>query len=79
MINCSEAVRNLWDYVESNLEKEDQENIDEHLAFCRKCCGEVDFAQELRVVMQEASRPHVPEAVSKRLSRYLDDLEGSPS
>lgn len=77
MINCAEAVRKLWDYVENELGRGDQEDIEEHLAFCRRCCGEVDFAQELRAVMQYAARPQVPDEVSERLEGYLDDLEGS--
>lgn len=79
MINCTEAVRQLWDYIEKDLHSAEQERMEEHLAFCQRCCGEVEFAQELRSVMQEAARPHVPEQVAARLEKYLDDLEASTS
>lgn len=77
MINCAEAVKRLWDYIENDLAQSGQEEMEEHLAFCRRCCGEVDFAQELRAVMRYASKPQVPDEVSERLESYLDDLEGS--
>lgn len=79
MIDCTEAVRQLWDYVENDLESKNQEEMEEHLAVCRRCCGEVEFAQELHALMREAARPHIPDEVSKRLSDYLKGLEGSPS
>ncbi len=79
MINCTEAVRQLWDYIEKGLHGAEQERMEEHLAFCQRCCGEVEFAQELRSVMQEAARPYVPEQVAERLEKYLEDLETSTS
>lgn len=79
MISCSEAVRRLWDYIENDLDQAEQAGMEEHLALCRRCCGEVDFAQELRVVIQEAAKPYVPAEVTKRLEKYLDHLEGSGS
>lgn len=79
MINCAEAVRQLWDYVEKHIQREEQAKIEEHLEFCRRCCGEVEFAQELRSMMRGAARPDVPPDVAKRLESYLDDLEASTS
>lgn len=48
MITCAEAVRQLWAYLDRELSGEDRAQVEEHLAFCRTCCGEVEFAQELQ-------------------------------
>lgn len=77
MIDCSEAVRKLWDYIEHDLAEKEQEGMEEHLAFCRRCCGEVDFAQELRTVIEESAKPFMPPEVSERLEKYLAELGGS--
>lgn len=77
MINCTEAVKQLWDYVENDVADDAREQIDEHLAVCRRCCGEVEFAEELQVLMRHAAKPHIPEEVSRRLADYLNALEGS--
>lgn len=79
MIDCTEAVRQLWDYLENDLTTENREKVDDHLAFCRRCCGEVEFAEELREVMKGAARPHLPPEAAARLTRYLEQLEGSAS
>jgi hypothetical protein len=44
MITCAEAVRQLWEYLDGVVEEADREAIEEHLSFCRRCCGELDFA-----------------------------------
>src|SRR4029450_10563623 len=48
VIACSEAVRQLWEYLDQAVSPEEQEKIERHLSFCRRCCGEVEFAKELR-------------------------------
>lgn len=75
MIGCAEAVRQLWQYVEEELAPDDRRRMDEHLAFCRRCCGEMEFAEELRRFMREASRVELPAAVEERLVRFLAGLE----
>ena len=52
MITCAEAVRQLWEYLDGVVEEADREAIEEHLSFCRRCCGELDFADSLRARVQ---------------------------
>ncbi len=78
MINCTEAVRQLWDYIENGLVEAEREKIDEHLGYCRRCCGEVAFAEEMRAVLRQATTPTVPPVVSERLEAYLAELEAPP-
>ena len=75
MIDCNEAVRQLWDYLENELDADDKGNVEEHLSFCRTCCGEVEFVTELRGVMKGASKPQVPLEVADRLGDFVDELE----
>jgi anti-sigma factor (TIGR02949 family) len=80
MISCSEAVRRLWEYVEHELDPGDRERIDDHLAFCRRCCGEVEFAEELRRFMARPPVASLPPEVEARFDAFLADLEaeGAP-
>lgn len=74
MIGCAEAVRQLWEYLEEDLEEEDRQTVEEHLAFCRRCCGELEFAEELRRFMAASSGPDLPDAIERRLRTFLDEL-----
>jgi anti-sigma factor (TIGR02949 family) len=75
VISCSEAVRRLWDYLERDLDEANREQVEDHLAFCRRCCGEVEFAEELRTLLASSVRPHLPPDVEGRLTGFLDQLE----
>lgn len=76
MISCSEAVRQLWDYLEREVAPADATRIEQHLSVCRRCCGEVEFADELRRFLAASAELELPVDVEQRLSGFLDGLEG---
>lgn len=75
MIACAEAVRQLWEYLEEDLEESDRERVEEHLAFCRRCCGELEFAEELRLFMTRNTEADLPDPIEHRLVSFIDELE----
>ena len=76
MITCAEAVRQLWEYLDGVVEETDREAIEEHLSFCRRCCGELDFAEELRSFLAQPDELDLPADVKARLLATLTELEG---
>ena len=47
VISCGAAVERLWDFLDHELDDDDHRAIEAHLAFCRRCCGELEFAKHL--------------------------------
>jgi mycothiol system anti-sigma-R factor len=77
MITCTEAVERLWAYLDGELTPDDKAALEEHLSFCRVCCGEVEFAQELRGFLAHSAGEELPDAVRARLMTTLDELEAT--
>jgi mycothiol system anti-sigma-R factor len=77
VITCAEAVRQLWDYLDGVVEDPQRELVEEHLAFCRRCCGELEFAEELRGFLAAHAPDELPPDVRARLMATLDEL-GQP-
>jgi mycothiol system anti-sigma-R factor len=75
MITCAEAVKQLWEYLDGALSEEDRAAVDEHLSFCRRCCGEAEFAEELRGFLKQGAAEEIPDDVRSRLTATLDELE----
>jgi anti-sigma factor (TIGR02949 family) len=75
MITCAEAVRQLWEYLDGVVDETDREAIEEHLSFCRRCCGELDFAEELPAFLAQPDEPDLPADVKARLLATLSELE----
>jgi mycothiol system anti-sigma-R factor len=74
VIPCSEAVRQLWDYLDHAIAPEDQDRVERHLSFCRRCCGELEFAKEIRGFLASGSSDEVPPQVKDRLERFVEEL-----
>lgn len=73
-ITCAEAVRRLWDYLDEAISPEDQGKVEQHLAFCRRCCGELEFAKELRKFLASRAADEIPPDVKARFERFVADL-----
>ncbi len=76
MISCAEAVTRLWDYVGRSLPAAEAVQIDEHIAVCRQCCGEADFAGELRGFLTVHAQDDIPAEARDRLETFLTKLDG---
>ena len=75
MIGCSEAVRQLWEYLDGTVGDGDRDALEEHLARCRRCCAELEFAEELRGFLGAAAHEEVPDDVMARLNATLEELK----
>lgn len=74
MISCAEAVKPLWAYLDRALSAEERQRVEEHLAFCRTCCGEVEFAEELQRFLGSQKPDEIPSGIRRRLEAMLADL-----
>jgi mycothiol system anti-sigma-R factor len=77
MITCAEAVKQLWAYLDGTVDEAQRAAIEQHLGFCRRCCGEVEFAEELRGFLATHPEDDLPADVHARLLRTLDELDRS--
>jgi mycothiol system anti-sigma-R factor len=74
MITCSQAVKELWDYLEGAIEGPEREALEEHLGTCRRCCGEMEFADELRGFLAANASDELPDEIRERLQSHLNAL-----
>jgi len=75
MISCHEAARRLWEYLDGAVAEDDRRRLEEHLARCRRCCAELEFAEELRGFLRRSAQEEIPSDVLARLNSTLDELE----
>ena len=76
MISCAEAVRRLWEHLELAPTVTEQALLDAHLALCRRCCGEAEFAAQLRAVLRRQPAEDPPPLVAQRFEALITQLEG---
>ena len=75
MISCDEAVRQLWEYLDGELDPDDRGRVDQHLSLCRRCCGEAEFVAALGDLLRSAASCELPPDVERQLNGFLRTLE----
>lgn len=75
MISCEEAVRRLWEHLELPTSLAEQALLGAHLVLCRRCCGEAEFAAELRGVLQRLPPEELPPDAGERFEALIRQLE----
>lgn len=67
MIDCREAVRRMWSYLDTTLAPTSLAEFEDHLDTCVRCCGELEFSRHVRdrVATSEAPSPMPPEVRSR--------------
>lgn len=77
MIKCKDAVSRLWAYLDRNIERIQEAELEEHLGLCRHCCGELEFAKQLRGKLRSPDSAYQPTSdVRARLETFLKDVGG---
>jgi len=72
MIDCTEAVRRMWAYLEHELDAKPVAEFEFHLETCQRCCGELEFSRHLREVVAEGEgATPVPPELRSRIETLL--------
>jgi anti-sigma factor (TIGR02949 family) len=74
VIGCAEAVRQLWEYLDGVAGQAQSAAIEEHLSLCQRCCGEAEFAAELRSFLAGHAADDIPSEVHARLLAALAQI-----
>lgn len=74
-LGCKEAVERLWAYIDHELDAADGRAVEQHLSFCLRCCGELEFAREIRGLLTSANGSAMPDDTRQHLEAFIDGLD----
>jgi mycothiol system anti-sigma-R factor len=72
-INCNDAIHQLYHYLDGELTDERRGQIADHLNYCAPCGGAVEFEADLRQVIANRCKDHVPESLIRRVAAAIDE------
>jgi mycothiol system anti-sigma-R factor len=67
-VDCDEAVRQLYVYLDGELTEERRVDISVHLDECSPCARAAGFEAELRAVIASRCRDRVPASLIERVA-----------
>jgi mycothiol system anti-sigma-R factor len=71
MIDCPEAVRRMWAYLDHALDRGPVEELETHLETCQRCCGELEFSRHLKQMVAASGSETLPDPLRRRLELLL--------
>ncbi|HUQ16922.1 MAG TPA: zf-HC2 domain-containing protein [Candidatus Saccharimonadales bacterium] len=74
MIACKEAAERLWDYLDRHLAERPEAELETHLGLCRHCCGELEFARQVRSKLEGSAAGSLPADARARLEGFVREL-----
>ncbi len=78
-VGCDETIERLYFYLDGELTESRREEITRHLDLCGPCVGAYGFEAELRKVIANRCRDHVPDALIHRVAEALRKEHSSPN
>jgi anti-sigma factor (TIGR02949 family) len=73
-IDCEEALRRLFEYIDAELEDETRRELDRHLERCRSCFSRLEFEKRLKAHVGELANEPVGPALEQRIHKLLDEF-----
>ena len=72
MIDCPEAVRRMWAFLDHAPESGPVEEFETHLEACQRCCGELEFSRHLKEMVAATGAETLPDPLRRRLEMLLE-------
>jgi len=72
-VDCGDAIHQLYDYLDGELTEERRKQIADHLDLCSPCSQAAGFETELRQVIANGCKDHVPESLIRRIGEAIDE------
>jgi mycothiol system anti-sigma-R factor len=78
-LDCTETVRRLYDFLDGELTEERRRKIRLHLDHCGPCEEVFEFEVELRRVIADRCKDHVPDQLRRRIAEAIDHERLNPT
>jgi anti-sigma factor (TIGR02949 family) len=79
-VDCEDCARNLYEYLDGELEPRLYEQIRHHLEMCRRCYPVFNFERAfLDYVHDRGVKPQRSQELAGRLSTLLDEIDAEES
>lgn len=73
-IQCEEALKRLFAYLDHELHGRRHEEMDRHLKTCRSCFSRAEFERRLKTQLAEVGQEKAPANLEQRIFALLKDF-----
>jgi len=75
MTTCNEAIEQLHEFLDNELDDGNHSTIKQHIEMCHKCCEKFEFEQNLKKIIKDKTFLHkTPQPLLQSITSQLADL-----
>ena len=74
-VDCQDALRDLYGYLDGEITDERRARIREHVEDCGPCLNAFDFEVDLRQLVAKTCQTEAPSSLRDRVARAIHDLD----
>lgn len=71
-INCTEALKQVFDFLDQSLGEHKHEEMEHHISRCRSCFSRVEFEKKLKERLNDSGKQEAPESLHNKINGLLD-------
>lgn len=71
-LNCDEAIRLLFEFLDNELERHDHAAVEAHLHDCRACFSRMEFDKRLRSLVKGKAAATAPATLRDRVKKITE-------
>ena len=76
MTTCKEAIEQLHEFLDNELDDGNHSTIKQHIEMCHKCCEKFEFEQNLKKIIKDKTFLHkTPQSLLQSIASQLADLK----
>ena len=73
-IDCEEALKRLFEYIDDELDGHKHKEMDDHLSKCLSCYSRHEFEQKLRQHLKQATGEQAPDGLHEKIANLIRKL-----
>ena len=73
-IDCEEALKRLFEYIDHELDGCRHEEMDDHISKCLSCYSRLEFEQKLRQHFKLATGEKATDVLHDKITKLIRDL-----
>ena len=76
MTTCNEAIEQLHEFLDNELDDGNHSTVKQHIEMCHKCCEKFEFEQNLKKIIKDKTFLHkTPQSLLQSIASQLADLK----
>lgn len=72
MKDCEAVLKDLFEYLDKEMDEKSCAEIKEHMDLCRMCFDRAEFEKMLRQHIKEKTNHCCPDALKQRIQKLID-------